>query len=477
MPVSVGVYTRISDDGEGDAKGVARQQADCFGLTALRRWEPVLYEENDISAFKKSVRRDRFEAMLADLSAGVIQGVVVYNVDRLARQPRDLERLIDIYDDHPAYVFATLEGDINLATSDGRTMARVMVAFANKSSADTGRRIKRKQLELAAEGKLHGGRIPWGWQADGVTSDPEAKKEILAAHRAVLDGTRISEIRADWEARDIVPVNRHGKRYPRKAGAQKIYHHTVHRILTNPALAGLKVYQGQMLLGEDGAPVRAVWDPICTPEQLDAVVAVLDGRAGPSRHLARRYLLSGIAACGLCGRPLRGSTRKHKDKIRQYSVYQCDTASGGCGKITRIGTPVEELVIDLVLMDQARKAGSPDREPSSWEGEQLLEEVLEEITELHEAKKAKQISISSFIRALRPLEEERDRLQAEKRRHGASAVRHVAATASSRDDFDAFPLEGQRELILNSLQAVVVHPASRRGAPFDPDLIEPVWAE
>jgi len=34
-------------------------------------------------------------------------------------------------------------------SSDGRTMARVLIAFANKSSMDTSRRTARKHLELA----------------------------------------------------------------------------------------------------------------------------------------------------------------------------------------------------------------------------------------------------------------------------------------------------------------------------------------
>ncbi len=39
------------------------------------------------------------------------------------------------YDGRPL-VFATVQGDIDLSTPAGRTMARVMVAFANKASMD-----------------------------------------------------------------------------------------------------------------------------------------------------------------------------------------------------------------------------------------------------------------------------------------------------------------------------------------------------
>ena len=55
-----GLYTRISDDAEDDAKGVARQEADERAwVTSVggRVYEPV-YEENDTSAYKKT-RVDR----------------------------------------------------------------------------------------------------------------------------------------------------------------------------------------------------------------------------------------------------------------------------------------------------------------------------------------------------------------------------------------------------------------------------------
>ncbi|GAA2539301.1 MULTISPECIES: recombinase family protein [Streptomyces] len=152
----MGIYTRISRDDEGDALGAARQQQDCERLADLRSWQAVkVYEDNDVSAFKRNVVRDEFELMLRDLRAGLIDGIVAYALDRLARQPKDLERLIEIYDERPWLEFATVTNDINIGTPDGRTMARIMVAFANKSSHDASRRIK-PRLRSAPPGALPG---------------------------------------------------------------------------------------------------------------------------------------------------------------------------------------------------------------------------------------------------------------------------------------------------------------------------------
>lgn len=489
MPVDVGIYTRLSDDGTGEALAVARQSDDGHGLCQLRRWRPVkVYEDIDFSAYQRRVKRPDFERMLTDLHAGTIQGIVVYDLDRLVRQPRDLELLIDIFEDHPEYVCASMQGDIDLSSDDGRTMARVLVAFANKSSADTARRVKRKQLSLATEGKLHGGRVPFGWMDDGVTVDSDAKREILEAQRRVIAGVKLSEIRADWHERGIRPRSRNGgefRRVTRKGVPipktelpthEPLSGHNIRLILTSPALAGVKVYKGEIMRDDEGNPIPAAWEAICTQGDIDAVKAALDGRRttkGRNAGGARRYLLSGIARCGVCGRGLRGSFRKTAGGPRFY--YICDGGGiGGCGKLARIGEPVDKLIISIVLADEEGKRSQASNVPD-WGKEQRLQTVLREIKELTDAKIAGKISVSALIQVLPPLEEERDALQAEKRKLIAQATTAAVLNESTHDDFDRLPLGAQRERILRSLQAVVIHPVGRGRRTFNPDLIEPVW--
>src|SRR4051794_18030591 len=94
----VGGYTRISDKGQlGDGRdgreGVIRQRQDVYDLASARRVNiHRIYEDNDSSAYNRKVRREDFEQMVTDLASGVISGILAYNIDRIARQPRDLER-------------------------------------------------------------------------------------------------------------------------------------------------------------------------------------------------------------------------------------------------------------------------------------------------------------------------------------------------------------------------------------------------
>ncbi|MER7576133.1 recombinase family protein [Streptomyces sp. NPDC126514] len=468
----VAVYTRISRDDEGDGLGVARQREDCERLVDLRGWAVAkVYQDNDVSAYKRNVRRPEFELMLSDLADGLIDGVVSYDLDRLARQPKDLERLIDLYDERRRRVFATVTNDVNLGTADGRTMARVMVAFANKSSHDASRRIQRKHLELARQGKSSGGPAPYGWQKDGRTVDPVAAGHIRAAQKDLLAGVRIGTIRTDWQRR--------GLGHPRE-GTTRLPHHLVERMLTNPRLCGYRTYRGEVLLDDEGRPVIGAWEPINTVEEWEAVCAVVAERKQkyPGRSLARKYLLSGIARCGLCHAKIRGQVnrrRKEGSKAARFS-YQCSVVNGGCGKVGRAGEAVDEFVISLVLAEQRERAmATTVEEVESWPNAAELIDVESDIAALTQAAKAREITVSTLLQLLPDLERQRDELKLERGRFSKARQQTAALSVGTLEDFLSLPIERQQALVLHSLSAVLIHPAGRGSRKFDPSLIEPVW--
>ncbi|MGP3772995.1 recombinase family protein [Streptomyces sp. SDT5-1] len=476
MARKVGIYTRISRDDEGDAMGVARQRQDCEHLADLRSWQAVkVYEDNDVSAFKRNVVRDEFELMLQDLRSGLIQGIVAYDLDRLARQPRDLERLIEIYDERPRAEFATVTNDVNLAAPDGRTMARVMVAFANKSSHDASRRIKRKHLELARQGRDSGGPAPYGWCKDDRTKvDPKAAQAIRTAQQEILAGVRIGTIRTRWQEE--------GLGNPR-AGTKRMAHHHVEHILTSPRLVGYRTYHGEILTGDDGEPVMGEWEPINTLAEWEAVCAAVAERKQqrPGQTLARKYLLSGIARCGLCKTKIRGQVNprwKPGSKAAKYS-YQCSVVNGGCGKVGRTGEPVDKLIVELVLEDQRDKAAVQDVPPEQqWPRQGELDAVQADIGRLLEAEKSRQITVSTLLQLLPDKERERDALKLERARFYKDQKQSQARAATgdlSPTEFFDLPIERQRETVLRSLSAVIIHPAGRGRRTFDPTLIDPVW--
>src|ERR1700760_2875467 len=93
--VIAAVYTRISSD-DGSALGVERQRRDCKKLAKRLGWRVFgVYTDNDQSAFSGR-RRPAYERLLTDLRQGVVNGLVVWDVDRLTRAPVELEQIIDL---------------------------------------------------------------------------------------------------------------------------------------------------------------------------------------------------------------------------------------------------------------------------------------------------------------------------------------------------------------------------------------------
>lgn len=159
------VYVRISDDPEGAERGVLTgRRRTGRAYAAAHGWEVAgVFRENDTSAFKqrtitlasgervRRVIRPQFRAMLKHLDADEAQVMIAYDLDRAVRDPRDLEDLID----------AKVLGGSSVRSVTGSSgwirildvaMARVLVAMANKSSADTARRVARAAKQQAIEG-------------------------------------------------------------------------------------------------------------------------------------------------------------------------------------------------------------------------------------------------------------------------------------------------------------------------------------
>ncbi|WP_031332323.1 recombinase family protein, partial [Rhodococcus erythropolis] len=94
MPTSAAVYARISLDRDNEQLGVSRQRQDCLELAKRLGWGiGEVYLDNSISA-SKDVIRPEYERMIADLSSGKRDGLIVYDLDRLTRKPAELESFI-----------------------------------------------------------------------------------------------------------------------------------------------------------------------------------------------------------------------------------------------------------------------------------------------------------------------------------------------------------------------------------------------
>lgn len=459
-------YARLSDDVEASGLGVERQAKDCRALAALRQWEVEGYVDNDKSAYQRKVTRPRFEDMLRDVRAGRIDGMVVYNLDRLARQPKDLERVIDLYEDNPALTFATVEGDMNLSSPDGRTMARVMVAFANKSSADTGRRTKRKHLELAEAGEPVGRRM-FGWMPDKRTLDPVEAKLGRKAVDEVIAGKGTRLIVREWNEAGVKTTT--GKTWA---------HQSLRNWLLNPRLAGWRTRYGKIVLDSEGRQVRGAWEPLLDQDTFDrlqlAIGPVVSGRT-KARRGARKYPLTGLLRCGVCHGFMYGSNAREEGRFN----YICNTngsSAEGRHVVSVSGVPVDALVFELTyLRITSHAAVEPGSAP--WSGSARLAEIDAQVTSLMAGWQAGQLPERVVFPRVEALEEERSEMQ-NSRTKWLIETTGPAVREETPETWAATTVEMKRATADKYLSAVYIKPVTRQTAGrLDPARVVPVWRE
>ncbi|HZK05619.1 MAG TPA: recombinase family protein [Actinomycetaceae bacterium] len=365
------LYVRISDDPEGLEKGVDRQEADCRAFAESHGYEVVrVFRENHTSAFKqrtitlptgekvRRVVRPGFRAMLQFLASRGADAMIAYDLDRAVRDPRDLEDLIDAKVLYGFGVKSTT-GSLRLDNDSDIAMARVLVAMANKSSADTARRVARASKQQAIEGRWHGGRAPYGYRMGDSTLYivPEHAALVREACERVLAGESLYVITRTWNERGDRTGN--GKEWSEKGLAQ---------VLRNPALKGTRIYRPTLPDGSYATEPEVVtegnWTPIIDPTLWQQVVDVLDARkarrttwqAGGS--VKRVHPFSGIIRCGRCGTIMR----------KQGKVYICVQYQRGVCSRSISYREVTELIQEAVLSVFAQIALTPETRPTRGAG-------------------------------------------------------------------------------------------------------------
>ena len=343
--VSAAVYVRISQDRSGLQAGVRRQQEDCLDLAARLGFEdPVVLADNDISAYDGG-GRPGYELLVEQIRSGV-SVVVVWHVDRLYRQPRELEDLIGLVERHPVRIEAVRGGGLDLNTVEGRLMARQFVAVAAYESGHKSDRITRAARRKAEQGAWHG-PARYGYGPGGVLIPEEAAVVRQMADR-FLAGESLRSI-ARWLNMSGIAPGRAG------TGTAGIwYPYTVRSVLASARISGQRAYapdrrsdpvEGREILGPGD------WEAIITPEQTARIRAIL---ADPSRRPACPAVLSllgGIARCGKCGAGLtivkHTSTRGGTATLR----YACraDPSRPQRGGVTINAAHLDEHVAARVL--------------------------------------------------------------------------------------------------------------------------------
>lgn len=329
-PRRAAIYVRISLDATGEELGVQRQEKDARNICAERGWEVVgVYRDNSVSASNRKVTRPGYDQLRNDYAAGLFDALVCYDLDRLTRQPRQLEDWIDAAEGH-GLALVTTNGEADLTTDAGRLFARIKAAVARSEVERKSARHKAALRQHAQLGKPPHGPAPYGFDTRGEVVPDEA--EIVARiFRSFDAGGSLRSITAKLTA-DGVPT-RSGRPW---------HVRTVRDMLCNPRYAGHAVYQGEIAVDDDGNRIRGRWEPIVTPEVFDVVQARLSDPARRTNRVGtdRRYLGSSLFLCDTCEHPVRAANA---------GKYLCP------GHLTRESKHVDRYVIDVIAERLGRK--------------------------------------------------------------------------------------------------------------------------
>jgi DNA invertase Pin-like site-specific DNA recombinase len=470
------IYCRISKDAEDEGLGVARQEEDCRALVAREGWtlvEPP-FVDNDISASTRSKKvRPAYQAMLAAVRASGVDVIVAYSNSRLTRRMLELEELITLHEQTGVRIHTVVSGNDDLATADGRMVARIKASVDAGEADRTAERLRRKFLEKAQKGTVGQGTRPFGWADDKKALHPKEARMLRKAIQDVIDGVPTREIARRWNAAGVTTVPRKvrgtdGEFMKDKDGEFVLqgnpWNHTaVRQVLRNPRLAGWRTHQKEIARGADGAPVRGVWTPMVDQATFDALQGALDGRAPKTRRGAQRYLLSSIARCGICSARMSGT------RTKTGYAYQC-CLEGADHTVTVAGKQTDALIAETV----ARRLASIDLESGpvaavEWEGEARLRAIPEQIRELMTAFRSGVLSGAVALPQVGLLEAEQATLERERPAGPPLPVRANAET------FPGLDLDRQRAVVEALVEAVIVVPAIRRGAPWTPERLTLVW--
>jgi DNA invertase Pin-like site-specific DNA recombinase len=420
-----------------------------------------VFTDNDVSA-TKSKRRPEYERLMTSIEDAIIDAVIVYDVDRLTRTPAELERFIDLADRHHV-ALASIGGEVDLATPQGRLTARIKGSVARHEVEQMSRRLKRKFQESAKEGKAHG-VTPFGYRRERIIDDHGRD----AGYREVIDPSEAEAIRELYRMVIAGESLRSLAKYLTDKGfktgrGNEFRGNVVGAMLRRPRYAGHRTHENQIVS-------RGDWDPIISQDTYDQAMAILTapGRRH-SRGVEPKYLLSGIALCGRCDTPMRPNIHKPRpDGTQRGPAYACP----GCMKLTRQMEPVHEVVNAMMVSYLSRPGvvvGGAAKPDALRDATHARDAVLARMDTAADSFALGQTTARQFARINGVLKSQLENAEQDVRRLQPNRILEGMTGPGASAAWEATSLERKREII-RTLATVRIMP-SGPGIKFSRDQV------
>lgn len=321
MKVAV-LYARVSSVAQDVDLSISAQLKSLREYAAKNGYQ-VIEEFVDQAQSGKTTDRPAFMQMIsmARRPNKPFDTILIWKYSRFARSR------------HDSIVFKTMlkkSGvkvvSINEPSNDsptGKLFEAMIESLDEFYSANLGEEITRGLRESASRGFCVGSVTPYGYRRvmvkDGnkerpkLEPEPFRSKVVQRIFKEVLEGRGLKEI--------TTQLNADGVAGPTNKGWSKT---TVFKIIANEAYTGTLVWGMNTIREQLPIRVENAWPAIADKETFRQAHALLAERAPEKMHPKRvgsRYLLSGLAKCGHCGKALVGQSAKGG----KYDYYVCST--------------------------------------------------------------------------------------------------------------------------------------------------------
>lgn len=326
------IYARYSSDNQRE-ESIEGQLRECKEY-AERNDIMILGTYIDRALSAKTDNRPEFQHMIKDSAKGLFDVVLVWKLDRFARNRYDSARYKNILKKNGVKVISARE---NISEgSEGIILEAMLEGYAEYYSAELSEKVIRGLTDNALKCKYNGGTVPIGYYIDEqqyYQIDPKTAPVVLEMFTRYSEGATMQEL-----------VNLLNSRGMRSIRGGKITLNIMNHLLKNRRYMGEYSYRD--VVKEDGIPA------IVPKELFERVQERLaKNKKAPARHKAEDdYLLTTKLYCGKCGSFMVGeSGTSHTMKVHRY--YRCVNTKKKklCDKKAVKKDWIEDLVVSYTM--------------------------------------------------------------------------------------------------------------------------------
>ena len=326
------IYARYSSDNQRE-ESIEGQLRECKEY-AERNDITILGTYIDRALSAKTDNRPEFQHMIKDSAKGLFDVVLVWKLDRFARNRYDSARYKNLLKKNGVKVISARE---NISEgSEGIILEAMLEGYAEYYSAELSEKVIRGLTDNALKCKYNGGTVPMGYYIDEqqyYQIDPKTAPVVLEMFTKYSEGATMQEL-----------VNLLNDRGMRSIRGGKITLNIMNHLLKNRRYMGEYSYRD--VVKEDGIPA------IVPKELFERVQERLaKNKKAPARHKAEDdYLLTTKLYCGKCGSFMVGeSGTSHTMKVHRY--YRCVNTKKKklCDKKAVKKDWIEDLVVNYTM--------------------------------------------------------------------------------------------------------------------------------